>query len=75
MSAAAAGEQRLNDTAASDPVLFRAGAGFPWRPTDANQIRDGFDVIWGPPEYPPEEKPKRKSKWLLKQMARRGHQR
>ena len=78
---AAAGEQGLNDTAAtSDP--FRAGAGFPWRPTgfpwrppDANQIRDGFDVIWGPPEYPPEEKPKRKSKWLLKQMARRGHQR
>jgi hypothetical protein len=70
MSAAAAGEQRLNDTAATfDPVIY------PWRPSDANQLHGGHGIIWGLPEYPPEEKPKRKSKWLLKQMARRGHKR
>lgn len=68
---AAAGELGFNNSTAATqiPVIY------PWRPSDANQIRDGFDIIWGLPEYPPEEKPKRKSKWLLKQMARRGHQR
>ncbi|MEE8355106.1 MAG: hypothetical protein V3S09_04690 [Candidatus Bathyarchaeia archaeon] len=67
---AAAGEQGYNDTAATSELII-----YPWSPTDANnQILNDFDVIWGPPEYPPEEKPKRKSKWLLKQMARRGHQ-
>jgi hypothetical protein len=64
---AAAGEQGYNDTAAtSDPIIY------PWRPTDDTQIHGGHGIIWGAPDPPP-EKPKRKSKWLLKQMARRGH--
>lgn len=65
---AAAGEQGLNDSTAATSEHIT----YPWRPTDANQLHG---VIWGPPEYPPEEKPKRKSKWLLKQMGRRGHPR
>lgn len=63
---AAAGEQGFNSTAAtSDHIIY------PWRPSDSPVIPH---ILWCPPEYPPEEKPKRKGKWLLKQMKRRGHQ-
>lgn len=66
---AATGEQSQNSTSATQvPVIY------PWRPTNADLIGiGGHGIIWGPPEYSPEEEPKRKSKWLLKQMARRGH--
>lgn len=65
---AAAGEPGFNSTAAtSDYILY------PWRPTNADLIGiGGHGITWGAPDPPP-EKPKRKSKWLLKQMARRGH--
>ena len=71
---AAAGEQGFNSTAATSDFII-----YPWQsdltrlPADANQLHGGHGIIWGLPEYPPEEKPKRKSKWLLKQMKRRGH--
>lgn len=66
---AAVGEQGFHDSTAatSDPIIY------PWRPTDDTQIHGWKGIVWAPPEYPPVEKPKRKSKWLLKQMARRGH--
>ncbi|KKN41114.1 hypothetical protein LCGC14_0726750 [marine sediment metagenome] len=69
MSAVAAGEPGLNSTAATSDFII-----YPWHPADTNQLHGTQGIIWCPPEYPPEEKPKRKSKWLLKQMKRRGHQ-
>ena len=66
MNSAAAGELGFNNsTAATSEIIV-----YPWRPTDSPEFPHG--IIWGPPDPPP-EKPKRKSKWLLKQMARRGH--
>ena len=66
---AAAGEQGFNSTAATSDFIS-----FPWMPSADDNIQDlgELDIIWGAPDPPP-EKPKRKSKWLLKQMARRGH--
>ena len=70
---AAAGEQAFNSTVATSDFII-----YPWQsdlarlPADANQLHGGHGIIWGAPDPPP-EKPKRKSKWLLKQMARRGH--
>ena len=68
---AAAGEPfwQVDTTAATSDFIT-----YPWHPADANQLHGTQGIIWCPPEYPPEEKPKRKSKWLLKQMSRRGHQ-
>lgn len=64
---AAADEQGFNSTAATSDYIS-----FPWMPADNIQDLGELGVIWGPPDPPP-EKPKRKSKWLLKQMKRRGH--
>ncbi len=61
------GEQGFNSTAATSDFIV-----YPWVP--AGNVQDlgplDFTTL-----YPaPEEKPKRKSRWLLKQMKRRGHQ-
>ena len=65
---AAAGEQMINDTAATHEYVS-----FPWMPSADDNIKDLGELDWITELPPREEKPKRKSKWLLKQMGRRGH--
>ena len=70
----AAGELRTNNSTAatSDHIIYPY-----WAPAgnqeDLWELKTAKEfIIWGAPDPPP-EKPKRKSKWLLKQMSRRGH--